>query len=56
MLRDTYHQLWELLRAFIDLAHASAGKPTLITTRASCSRGVPSMLSTLNHRGWCLPW
>ena len=25
MLQDTYHQLWQLLRAFIDLAHASAG-------------------------------
>ena len=25
MLQDTYHQLWGLLRAFIDLASAAAG-------------------------------
>lgn len=27
MLQDTYHQLWQLLRAFINLAGASAGGP-----------------------------
>ena len=32
MLQDTYHQLWQLLQAFIDLAHASAGaNPQLLS-------------------------
>ena len=30
MLQDTYHQLWELLRAFIDLASAAAGAHALL--------------------------